>query len=192
MAYLGATLTLPEEDQYTQSKQELLDQITVLMGGREAEELIFEDITSGAAADIEQGTKVSRMMVCTFGMNDKLGVVQYGERSEHIYLGRDITKSEPYSEETAREIDLEIKTIMETCRQRAKKILMDNKDKLEKLSQALLEKETLDVKEIKKLLDIEYEVKEEEDTKTAENPWDLRPKLGSDSKEGNEPPTSFG
>jgi cell division protease FtsH len=151
-AYLGATMNLPEEDRYTQSRSELLDIIRGAMGGRVAEKIIFNEITSGAAQDIKEATRIARMMVCAFGMDEKLGVVQYGERSERIYVGRDITKEEAYSEETAREIDIAIKGILESCRSDAEKLLTDNQDKLEKLAKELLEKETLDGREIKELL----------------------------------------
>ena len=151
-AYLGATMHLPEEDRYTQSKKELIDQITIYMGGRVAEEIIFNDITSGAASDIEQSTRIARLMVCAFGMNEKMGAVQYGERAEHINLARDITKVEQYSEATAREIDIEIRTVLDNAKSRADKILNENKTQLETLAKELLEKETLDVHEIKKLL----------------------------------------
>jgi len=151
-AYLGATMQLPQEDRYTESKQEMLDQITILMGGRCAEEIIFNDVTTGAASDIEQATRFARMMVCAFGMSEKLGSVQYGERGGHIYLGRDIVKNEAYSEDTAREIDLEIKRIISEAKERALKLLVENRSQLEKLSEALLEHETMDVKEIRALL----------------------------------------
>jgi cell division protease FtsH len=151
-AYLGATMHLPDEDRYTESKSELLDELAVMMGGRMAEKIIFEDITSGAAGDIEQATKIARLMVCAYGMSDVLGVIQYGKRSEHIYLGRDIVKDEPYSEVTAREIDLEIKGLVEAARDRAEKLLLEHKDQLIKLAEELLEKETLDASEVKKLL----------------------------------------
>ncbi|MCK5844970.1 MAG: ATP-dependent zinc metalloprotease FtsH [Victivallales bacterium] len=153
-AYLGATMSLPEEDRYTQSKTELLDELSVLMGGRCAEDISFDEITSGASADIAQATKMAKAMVCAFGMSEKMGNVQYGSRSEHIFVGRDITKSEDYSEQTAREIDIEIKTLIRAATKRAEKILRDNKDKLNLLAETLLQKETLDVKEIKTLLGI--------------------------------------
>lgn len=159
-AYLGATMHLPTEDRYTQSRNEMLDQLVIYMGGRVAEEIIFNDITSGASSDIEQATRLARLMVCSFGMSDKMGTVQYGERAEHIYMGRDITKVEPYSEETAREIDVEIKKILDTAKARTEKILIENRDKLELLTKELLEKETLDVREIKTLLGME--IKEED------------------------------
>jgi len=154
VAYLGATMSLPEEDRYTMAKGEYLDELVVLMGGRCAEELVFDDITSGASGDIEQATKIARGMVCAFGMSEKLGTVQYGSRNEHIYVGRDITKTEDFSEETLREIDLEIRTLIKNAHTRASDILKAQHDKLELLATTLLAKETLDVKEIKSLLGI--------------------------------------
>ncbi len=163
-AYLGATMTIPDEDKYTQSKLEFIDQMRVYMGGRVAEEIIFGDITSGASADIAQATRIAKAMVCAFGMSEKMGVVQYGERSEHIYLGRDITRNESYSEETAREIDLEVKHLLDEAKAFAEQALNENKGRLEKLAQELLEKETLDAAEIRKLLDLPAPVKPEEAT----------------------------
>ncbi len=154
IAYLGATMHLPHEDRYTQSRQEMLDELTVLMGGRSAEEIVFQEITTGAAADIEYATKIARKMVCAFGMSDKMGPVQYGTRDEHIYLGRDIVRSEGYSEMTSREIDIEIKSILDGAKAKAKDILAKNRDKLELLSLKLLEVETLELKDIEKLLGI--------------------------------------
>ncbi len=153
-AYLGATMTIPDEDKYTQSKLELIDQMRVCMGGRVAEEIIFGDITSGASADIAQSTRIAKAMVCAFGMSEKLGVVQYGERSEHIYLGRDITRSEDYSESTAREIDIEVKRLLDEAKAFAEKTLNENRWRLEKLAKELLEKETLDAAEIRTLLEL--------------------------------------
>jgi len=154
MAYLGATMQMPEEDRYTKSKQELLDEMVILMGGRAAEEIKIGDVTSGASSDIEHATRIARLMVCNFGMSEKMGLVQYGGRNEHIYLGRDIIKSESYSEETAREIDLEIKTLINNAANKAREILKSNEEKLELLAQNLLEHETLDASEIKKILGI--------------------------------------
>jgi len=162
-AYLGATMHLPDEDRYTHSRKELLDQIRGLMGGRVAEEIIFGDVTSGASQDIKEATRIARTMVCALGMDDKMGVVQYGERADHIYLGRDITREESYSEVTAREIDIAIKSIIDACKSDTFRILTENKDKLEKLAIELLEKETLDGKEIKELLDIPLSENEKEE-----------------------------
>ena len=152
IAYLGATMSLPEEDRYTRKKSEYLAELAVLMGGRVAEELIFKDITSGAAGDIEQATKIAKSMVCAFGMSENLGCVQYGSREEHIFVGRDITRSEDFSEETAREIDIEIKKLVNDAYKKATIILQEQIEKLELLSQTLLKKEVLDVKQIKELL----------------------------------------
>ena len=155
MAYLGATMHLPEEDRYTQSKTEFIDELAVLMGGRSAEQIVFNDITSGAASDIEQATKIARLMVCSFGMNSKMGTMQYGSRDEHIYLGRETGRSYGYSEETGREIDIEIKTLIDEARNRADKILLENRDKLDILANKLLEVETIDGPEVRRLLGFE-------------------------------------
>ena len=151
-AYLGATMQLPVNDKYTQTRSELIDELTVLMGGRFAEKIIFNEITSGAAMDISQATKLARKMVCVWGMSDKIGLLNYNGREEHIYLGRDITRTEEYSEVTAREIDLELKSIIDHVANRAETLLTTNKDQLIKLGQALLDRETMDVNEIKTLL----------------------------------------
>ena len=151
-AYLGATMNLPEYDKYTQTQSELVDELTVLMGGRYAEKIIFNEITSGAAMDISQATKIARKMVCVWGMSEKIGLLNYNGREEHIYLGRDITRTEDYSEVTAREIDLEVKRIIDSVADRAENVLTKHRDQLVKLGQALLERETMDVKEIKLLL----------------------------------------
>lgn len=151
---LGMTMMLPEEDKYSQSRSEMLDAMAVSMGGRVAEEIALDDITGGASQDIAHATGIAHAMVCRFGMSDKLGPVQYGERSEHIYLGRDITRNEGYSEETAREIDLEIKGLVSGAKERATRILTEQRERLDKLALALLEKETMDAAEIRKLLDL--------------------------------------
>ena len=164
---LGMTMMLPEEDRYSRTRLEMLDDMVIDMGGRVAEEITFGDITGGASADISHATNVAHAMVCRFGMSEKLGTVQYGERSDHIYLGRDITRSESFSEETAREIDLEVKRLVMESKKRCEQILNEHKDKLDKLAEALLEKETMNVAEIRKLLELpapQEEVKAEDDT----------------------------
>jgi cell division protease FtsH len=145
-------MNLPERDRYTQSKTELEDELATLMGGRLAEELVLKDVTSGAAMDLRQATEIARRMVCEWGMSKKLGPLAYGHREEHIYLGRDITRSEDYSEETAREIDKEIRRILSAAETRARDILTTNLDKLKKLGEELLDKETLAAEEIRGLL----------------------------------------
>ena len=155
VAYLGATFQLAEEDRYTQTRSELEDMMSMAMGGRSAEELIFGDITSGAAGDIVEVTKIAKKMICVFGMSDKMGTLSYGSREDHIFLGRDITRGESYSEDTAREIDLEMKRLVSEAKSRSDKIIKDYKDQLELLSQELLKKETLSAKEVKELLGME-------------------------------------
>ena len=151
---LGMTMMLPEEDKYSRSRNEMLDAMAVAMGGRVAEEIALADITGGAAQDIAQATDIAHAMVCRFGMSEKLGPVRYGERSEHIYLGRDITRNEGYSEETAREIDMEIKKLVSEAKAHAAQILNEQRERLDKLANALLEKETMDAAEIRLLLDL--------------------------------------
>jgi len=164
-AYLGATMHLPEEDRYTQTRSELIDELTVLMGGRVAEIIIFDEITSGAAKDIEQATNMARQMVCEWGMSEKMGMLNYNTREEHLFLGRDITRKDDYSEVTAREIDVEIKNIIDYVATRTEELLHKHKDQLVKLGKALLEYETMDVKEIKILLGFPVDTAEKDGNK---------------------------
>jgi cell division protease FtsH len=152
VAYLGATMHLPEQDRYTQSRKELEDEIAVLMGGRVAERLVFEDITTGAAMDIRQSTELAKRMVCEWGMSEKLGPLSYSGREEHLFLGRDITRTETYSEDTAREIDGEIRLIVDAAEARVGKILRTNVDKLKLLGDTLLERETMSALDVYLLL----------------------------------------
>jgi len=154
---LGMTMMLPEEDKYSRSRNEMLDAMAVSMGGRVAEEIALDDVTGGASQDIAQATDIAHAMVCRFGMSEILGPVRYGERSEHIYLGRDITRNEGYSEETAREIDTEIKKLVSNAKAHATQILTEQRARLDKLANALLERETMDAAEIRELLDLPEE-----------------------------------
>ena len=151
-AYLGATLTLPEEDNYTQSKKELTDELAVLMGGRVAEDLIFKDVTTGASSDIERASHIARMMVCRFGMNSVIGPIQYGETHPQVHVRADSIPQDSYGTEVANTIDTEVKKIIDDANNRACEILKTHNDQLETLAQKLLEKETLSVNEICKLL----------------------------------------
>ncbi len=148
----GYTLTAPAEDRYYRTRGELFTEITVSLGGRASEELIFNEITTGAQNDLERATELARRMVTEFGMSDKLGHITLGKRQEQIFLGRDILEERNYSDQTALIIDQEVKRIVDECYARAKETLAQNKDKLKRLSETLLEKEVLDVKEIKQLL----------------------------------------
>jgi cell division protease FtsH len=140
---LGYTLQLPEQDRHLMSQPEALDQITVLMGGRVAEELIFKEMTSGAQNDLEKATELAKKMVCEFGMST-LGPRTFGRKDRQIFLGRDIAEMKDYSEETADKIDEQINQIIESCHTRAKEILTLNKTKLLEIAKLLMEKESLE------------------------------------------------
>ncbi|MGC8828336.1 MAG: ATP-dependent zinc metalloprotease FtsH [Verrucomicrobiia bacterium] len=149
---LGATMQLPKEDVLNRRKKEMLDTISVMMAGRIAEEIISGDISSGAANDIQQATAIAKAMVCQWGMSERLGMVQYGNDEEYMFLGRDMLKMRPYSEATAREIDAEVKHIIDECYNRAKQIIEQHKDKLEMIANALLEYESLDGKQVEEIV----------------------------------------
>jgi cell division protease FtsH len=149
---LGSTMWLPEEDKYNSRKQELLDHLVVITGGRAAEEIVFGDITSGASGDIKQATTIARKMVCQWGMSERAGLVGYGEGDEHLFLARDFSRMRDYSEATARMLDEEIKSIVDTAHARAKNILGANRGKLDSIAKALLESETLSGEDIRKII----------------------------------------
>jgi cell division protease FtsH len=149
---LGYTMQLPIEDRYTMSKKELLARMTVMMGGRVAEELVFKEITTGAQNDIETATDLARRMVCEFGMSDRLGSLTYGKRERQMFLGRDLFEERNYSEQTAILIDEEIRRLVDACYERARQTLLAHRAQLETLANALLEREVLDGEEVKKLV----------------------------------------
>jgi cell division protease FtsH len=151
--YLGATFSLPEKEKYHESKKQLLDMICGIMGGRIAEEVTFSDFTSGAAGDIQQATHIARKMVTEWGMSERIGMVNVSSHDEHPFLGRDILRGRDVSEQTAREIDEEVRRIIDQCYGRAKQIIIENRDKLIALAEALLEYETLDSAEITEIFD---------------------------------------
>jgi cell division protease FtsH len=153
VAYLGATIQLPEKDKYLHGKRELLGQITGLLAGRAAEEMVFDDVTSGASSDFKQATRIARAMVCELGMSEKLGTMTFGEKEEMIFLGKEIARHSEYSEATAVEIDKEVRFIIEQCRNRAKAILEEYKDKLGAIAGALLEYEVLEGREITEIIE---------------------------------------
>ncbi|ABV34091.1 MULTISPECIES: ATP-dependent zinc metalloprotease FtsH [Pseudothermotoga] len=152
---LGYTLQLPAEDRYLVTKQELLDQITGLLGGRAAEELIFQEVTTGAASDIERATELARRMVCQFGMSDKLGPLSWGKTEQEIFLGKELTRMRNYSEEVASEIDEEVRKIVTESYDRAKEILTKYHKQLDELVELLLEREVLEGEELRKILKTE-------------------------------------
>src|SRR5881397_1873032 len=150
---LGSTMWLPEEDKYTNRKKELLASLTVAMGGRVAEEIIFGDITNGARGDIKGATAIARRMVCEWGMSEKMGMVEYGEHEDYVFLGRDISRARDYSEATAEQIDQEVRKLLDDAYQLAKTTLIANRNTLEVIAKALLEYETLDGSQIKEIVE---------------------------------------
>ncbi len=169
-AYLGATFTMPKEDVYTKSKLELEAEMSMSMGGRAAEELVMGDITTGASADINHMTQIAKQMVCVYGMSEKLGPVKYGNALIHPHLRVDMPPEDNISPETAREVDLEIRRLTFAAINSARECLQTHRDELEKLAQALLERETLSIDEINQLLGLSPEPDE-----TGEPAAEIRP-----------------
>jgi cell division protease FtsH len=152
-AALGMTMFLPTEDRHLMSKKQTLARISMALGGRVAEEVAFKEVTTGAQDDIKRATRLARAMVCEHGMSEKLGPVAYGDPDESVFLGREIaTRRDDFSEETAREIDREVRSIVESQYREARRVIETNQDKLDRLAEALLERETLDSEEIKAAL----------------------------------------
>jgi cell division protease FtsH len=149
---LGSTMWLPEEDRYNTRRKELLDHLAVIMGGRVAEDIVFGDVTSGARGDIKQATGIARKMVCQWGMSDKLGMIEYGEGDEHLFLARDFSRMRDYSEHTAQAIDSEVKALIDEAYTRATNLLKENRNKMDLIAHALLEFETLDGSQIRDLI----------------------------------------
>ncbi|MDR3274644.1 MAG: ATP-dependent zinc metalloprotease FtsH [Endomicrobium sp.] len=149
---LGYTLQLPEEDKYLTSKSELLDKLAVLFGGRIAEELVFSEITTGAQNDISRATEIAMRMVTEFGMSDKIGPLALQRPNEEVFLGRDISREVRHSGKTSEVIDEEVKSIIDTARNKASKIIKDNMEILNKIVDCLLEKESLDGEDIDNII----------------------------------------
>jgi cell division protease FtsH len=149
---LGVTVAIPEEDKRLMTKEYLEDMITVLMGGRVAEKLVFGNLSTGAANDLERVTEIARKMVTEWGMSERLGPATFGKTQREVFLGRDLGLKTPISEETLRIIDEEIKRIVEWAERRAEEILKENIEKLHRLAQVLLEKETISGEELDKII----------------------------------------
>ena len=150
---LGLTQQLPKEDRLNMSKEFAQNQIAILMGGRIAEEIIFGQQTTGAGNDIEVATDLARKMVCEWGMSDKLGPLAFGKKEEQIFLGREMTQHQDYSQQTAIDIDSEVRRLVFANYDRAKQVLNENLDKLKAIAEALLEFETLDTADIDTLME---------------------------------------
>jgi len=161
---LGYTMKLPIEDRYIISKTELLERLIVLLGGRASEELIFNEITTGAHNDLEVATETARRMVTEFGMSENLGHLTFGRKNHEVFLGRDIVEDRNYSDETARLIDKEIRNIVDEAHKRAKDLLTENKEGLIKLAEELFEKEVLDAKRAREIAGLPEPVKQQETT----------------------------
>jgi cell division protease FtsH len=145
---LGLTQQLPIDERHTYPKDYLIDRISILMGGRVAEELVLDHLTTGAGNDIERATELARKMVCEWGMSEELGPLTFGKKEEQIFLGREIAQHRDYSESTAIKIDEEVKNLVNSSYQRTKEIITENVDVLHRLAQSLLEREVLDGVEI--------------------------------------------
>jgi cell division protease FtsH len=152
---LGLTQQLPADDKYNYSRDYLMNRITILLGGRAAEEMVLQQQTTGAGDDLEKATEMARKMVCEWGMSEKLGPLTFGKREEHIFLGREFARQQDYSEETAVLIDAEVKQIILDSAARARSILEEQIARLHRLAKALLEHESLDAEEITRVLAVE-------------------------------------
>ncbi|MFP4482546.1 MAG: ATP-dependent zinc metalloprotease FtsH [Thermovirgaceae bacterium] len=151
-AALGYTLQLPEEDRFLMSKKELLNRISVLLGGRVAEELHFEDITTGAQNDLERATQIARQMITEFGMSDRLGPVTLGKKHHEVFLGRDIMEDRNYSDEVAYAIDQEVRRIVDDCYDTVRALLVEHADSHRRISKILLEEEVIEGSRLDELL----------------------------------------
>jgi cell division protease FtsH len=141
---LGSTMFLPKKDRTHVSKGFLLDDLVVCMGGRVAEELFLKDICTGARQDLAQATQLARSMVCEWGMSDVLGPRAFGKNEEYVFLGREVNRSQDYSEKTAQLIDAEVDKLLKEAHEKATKLLTENKEAVEALAKLLLEKETVE------------------------------------------------
>ena len=141
-------MQLPIDEKHGYTREYIEGRLAILMGGRAAEELIFNELTTGAGNDIEQATKIARKMVCEWGMSDVLGPMTFGKKNEEIFLGREIQSHRDYSEATARMIDEEVVRIVRKAKGKAQRVLKDNIEQLHNLSKALLEHETIDGDEV--------------------------------------------
>ncbi|NUP89884.1 MAG: ATP-dependent zinc metalloprotease FtsH, partial [Candidatus Sumerlaeia bacterium] len=146
---LGLTSSLPDEDKRLTNKTKVLTLITMLLGGRSAEELRYSEVWNGASNDIERATKLAQRMICEWGMSDKLGPRAFGQPNGHVFLGRDIGRDRDYSESMAKEIDAEIRQVIDSCHERARQILTEHREALERVAAALIERESLDAEEFK-------------------------------------------
>ena len=170
---LGSTMSLPKDDVWNHQKKEMLDMLAMTMAGRIAEEIFSGDISTGASGDLQQATKMARAMVTQFGMSERVGMVQYGDSSEYMFLGREMGRGKDYSEQTAQDIDSEVKQLIQSGYQTAKDLIDANRDKLEIIAKSLLEYETLDGTQVEDI------VRTGKFTPTPPPPLNLDPPMGA-------------
>jgi cell division protease FtsH len=151
---LGATEQVPEEDRYNLSKAYLLDRLTVMIGGRAAEELVYDDISSGAGDDLKNATQLARRMVCQWGMSEEIGLMVFRKGEPHPFLGRELTEEKDYSEATAEKIDAEIHRLLQDAGTQARALLEKHREQLDLLAETLISEETLSAEEIEQLLEL--------------------------------------
>lgn len=162
MGAAGYTMPLPEQDEMFNTKGKMLQDITTLLGGRVAEEIIFGDITTGASNDIKRATQTARSMVMKYGMSERIGLIAYGEDEDEVFIGRDLAHTRGFSEDVAKEIDSEIHRIIEECHQRAKEIILEHQEVLHRCAALLLEKEKVHREEFEALFTTENEMIEKD------------------------------
>ena len=165
---LGVTMQLPMDEQHTYQRNYLINSLAILMGGRCAEEICLGEMTTGAGNDIERATEMARKMVCEWGMSEKMGPLTYGSKEEQVFLGKDFSSQKNFSDQTAKLIDQEVKTLVVGGYTRATELLKQNRDKLEEMAQALLEHETLDAKDVQNILDGK-DISDDKDSGTTQN-----------------------
>lgn len=187
----GYTLMLPEEDRYYMTRSELLDRVSTLLAGRVAEEIVLDEISTGAQNDLERATSIVRQMIMEYGMSEKLGPITLGKKQDQIFLGRDIGRDRDFSEEIAKAIDDEIRATVDLCYHRAEDLIEKNRDKLDSLANTLLEQETLEADEIaamiegKSVEEIEAERKAKEENNNKYKKYKNHKEYGLSPKEGN-------
>jgi cell division protease FtsH len=150
---LGYTMTLPMEDKVLVTREEMIDELAMLLGGRVAEEVVFGDITTGASNDLERATKIARQMVTEYGMSDQMGPLTLGTKQGEVFLGRDFASHPDYSDQVAFEIDSEIRRLIDEAHDEALEILTEHRESLEALAGALFERETLEKEEVQRILE---------------------------------------
>jgi cell division protease FtsH len=185
---LGYTLTLPSEDKFLVAKSELIDNLAYFLGGRVAEEMVFNDVTTGAHNDLERATKVARQMVTEYGMSDKLGPLTLGQKQDQVFLGRDFAAHPDYSPEIAYEIDLEIRRLVDEAYDKARRILEEKREKLDEVARMLVEKETIERTELERILENRETgpgvAETPADEKKESRPREFKPKRFEPAEEG--------